>query len=322
MQENLYSNFIIRNINETAKNRIKGILRAGKEIKPFLFELETATHFLVSGFDVEFLDLENKCRQGSFDFLVQKNNIEAEVECKRKSVDAGRNITRQGFCLLSDLLVAKLVRVGKNCVVNIICKEELGKSHKKFQMVSASIQEAVFDGVTSVETEGDVIAQIHYLPDTIRIRSDQEAAKVLSPIWAPHAHFAVKSDDVCTLIIRVESEATDRVLSSIFEEMKKGSAQFSKTRPALLACFIEEIYDDDWESLRRNSGLVDMTAAFFISGKTGHVNTVAYSSDVDIDKAQSKDITMNLYFRNPQPKFKVPPDFFGFRDTLSSRLTG
>ena len=80
-------------LNSTAKVRIAGMLRDGlntdRGLLPFKTEIDTATHLMQKGFDLEFPDLEGKA---GFDFLARHEDMEVEVECKAVSGDVGRKV--------------------------------------------------------------------------------------------------------------------------------------------------------------------------------------------------------------------------------------
>jgi hypothetical protein len=282
-------------------------------VKSLLFELQVATHFLVRGFDVSFSDLEFLNEGGSFDFLVRFHDIEIEIECKRKSYDAGRKITREGFYLLADAICSEALGKGQgqNFAMNIICRDTLGKNQQEFQAFAESIRLALGSGRNFVDLGPKVSAQISYLPSDIKIRSNEEAAKILSANWSPDAHYAVISGNKGTIIIRAESQSRDRILKAMFEELGKGSDQLSKTKPSILACYVEEIEEHEWELLKDDGGLANMTGAFFLKDRNKHVNVVTYSSDVDMKDAYRRDFTKNLIFRNPKSMFQLPMNIFG-----------
>jgi hypothetical protein len=304
-------NILVRNLSSLAKNKILGELRDPSGIRSFLFELQVATHFLVRGFEVYFLDLESSSEQGSFDFLVGDQHVEIEIECKRKSYDAGRKVTREGFYLLADAICSETLGRGQNFATNIVCQDNLGRNHHEFQKFSETIRCALDSKQNSVNLGPNVSAEISYLPFGMKISSNEEAARILSPNWVPDAHYAVISGKKGTIIIRTESQKRDRILKAIFEELEKGSDQLTKTKPSILACYIEEIEEDDWVLLKDKGGLANMAGAFFLKDRNKHVNMITYSSDADGENAYQRDFTKNLIFTNLKPKFEIKMKLFG-----------
>jgi len=304
-------NIIIKNLNSIAQNKILGQLRDLYGIRSFLFELQVATHFLVKGFDVHFLDLESSGNQKSFDLLATNENTEVEIECKRKSYDAGRKITREGFYLLADAICLETLGRCQNFAVNIVCQASLGKNQHEFQKYAESIRYALDSKQASVNLGINTSAQIAYLPSGMRVNSNEEAAQILSSIWSPAAHYAVLSGNKGTIIIRTESQEKDKILKAIFEELEKGSNQLSQRRPSVLACYIEGIEENEWGLLKDEGGLANMTRAFFVKDRNNHVNFITYSSDIDEGDAYQRDFTKNLIFTNPKPKYEIKMKLFG-----------
>jgi len=304
-------NILVRSLSTLAKNKILGELRDPSGIRSFLFELQVATHFLVRGSEVYFLDLESSSEQGSFDFLVKDQHVEIEIECKRKSYDAGRKVTREGFYLLADAICSETLGRGQNFAANIVCQGNLGRNHLEFQKFAETIRCALDSRQNSVNLGPKVSAEISYLPFDMKINSNEEAARILSPNWVPDAHYAVISGRKGTMIIRTESQKRDRILKAIFEELEKGSDQLTKTRPSILACYIEEIEEDDWVLLKDEGGLANMAGAFFLKDRNKHVNMITYSSDAGGENAYQRDFTKNLIFTNLKPKFEIKMKLFG-----------
>ena len=304
-------NILVRSLSTLAKNKILGELRDPSNIRSFLFELQVATHFLVRGFEVYFLDLESSGEQGSFDFLVKDQHVEIEIECKRKSYDAGRKVTREGFYLLADAICSETLGRGQNFAANIVCQDNLGRSHHEFQKFAETIRCALDSRQNSVNLGPKVSAEISYLPFDMKISSNEEAARILSPNWVPDAHYAVISGKKGTIIIRTESQKRDKILKAILEELEKGSDQLTKTRPSILACYIEEIEEDDWVLLKDEGGLANMAGAFFLKDRNKHVNMITYLSDADGENAYQRDFTKNLIFTNLKPKFEMKMKLFG-----------
>lgn len=199
----------------------------------------------------------------------------------------------------------------QNFAVNIVCQTTLGKNQHEFRKFAESIRYALDSKQASANLGQNNSAQIVYLPSGMKVNSNEEAAQILSSIWPPTAHYAVISDNKGTIIIRTESQERDRFLKAIFEELEKGSNQLSKTRPSVLACYIEGIEENEWVLLKDEGGLVNMTGAFFVKDRNKHVNFIAFSSDIDEGDAYQRDFTKNLIFTNLKPKFEIKIKLFG-----------
>src|SRR5207248_8421368 len=97
--------------------KLSGALKDNTGLAPLAFEIRTATHFMAAGFDVEFSDLSNG---GGFDFLVRKDKMEIEIECKSVSGDLGHQIHLLRQYQLGPHLVSPLIASRKNGFVQLV----------------------------------------------------------------------------------------------------------------------------------------------------------------------------------------------------------
>jgi hypothetical protein len=287
-------------------SRLLSIVNDDETFRSFLFELDMAIHFSRRGYDVEFVDLRDL---GRFDLLVSDGETELELECKTKSVDAGRKITRPNFYLLCDVLAADLAPLTKSFAILFKCDGRLSGDQEIFHAVAHEIRASqVAPRLGQVDT---LHFEVRDLPSGVQIRTDEEAAAALGPHFAPAAHYLVLSDRE-TLIIGCESTDRNRVLRAIYDDLKRGAGQFSKTRPSLLACQLEDIEDSDWKQLQGETGLAAMTARVLESSDRRHVNFVVYSSDRTPplkDYMITSFSATNLWFSNSAPTFSLPMTF-------------
>jgi hypothetical protein len=289
--------------------KLKSILFDDETVRPFLFELDIAIHYFRRGDDVEFVDLREL---GTFDLLVSDAQAELEVECKTKSADAGRKITRGNFYLLCDVVTAELAPVTESFAVLFKCDGRLSGSQELFHAVADEIKHC-----RGAKRESGQVDTLHFeirnLSSGLQIRNHEEAAVALAPHWSDRGHYLVMSNRE-TLILGCESTDDDRVLKAIYEDLKRGAHQLSKTRPSMLACQIEDLEDDAWERLRGNSGLAAMTARLLQNPERNHVNVVVYSSDQTPPKKEGGITSFsatNLSFSNKSAKFSIPKSFLG-----------
>ena len=299
--------------NKDLKSKIKGRLLDDDSVRALLFELDISAHFLSLGYNVEFMDFNNKA---DYDFLVSDGHFELEVECKRKSADAGRKITRRDFYFFSDILFSYLKDTEKKFVVLVKCKDRLRSDQTLLRELAREIKRCLANNTTDGES-GNLVFNIEHLPSGLQIKSNEEAVEILKPYWAGSEHFFVFSNRNTTVVIKCESLQRDRVLKAIYDELKKGATQFSRTRGGLLACFIEDINEDGWNQLSQDSGLSAMTHRLFANPERSHVRFVTYSSE-EVPVRVASNVTSfsaaNLSFENRQSKYSVPRSFLRFRN--------
>ena len=308
-------NRVSYNLNDNGKNLIRGRLRNENGIRPFLFELEIATHFFRRGLDVEFLEYEASNTSGkTFEFLVSGDGIEREIECKWKSIDAGRKITRSGFYILCDEISKRVVPniKGKRCLVELICNKNLGTDQKTFIKISNDILQSINDGKTELISDEHFRIKIDYLQDDLIIKSDEQFVSAITPYYSEKSHFVVISNSDATVIVKVESEEKDKVLDSIYEELKGATRKFTGKRPALIACYIAGIESHQWKELRGENGLSRMTTYLLSKENTNHIHTIGYSSEPDpIIIERIKDFkSEGLFFSNLNCLYNKGEDIF------------
>ena len=221
-----------------------------------MFDLDIAIHYFRCGYEVQFVDLQGLA---TFDLLVSDGHSQLEVECKTKSADAGRKITRGNFYLLCDVLTAELAPLTESFAVLFKCDGRLSGNQELFHAVGDEIKRCRIGLRESGKVE-TLQFEIRNFPPGLQIRNHKEAAAALVPHWSPDAHYLVMNN-VETLILGCESTDENRVLKAIYEDLKDGAGnQLSKTRPSMLACQIEDIEDEAWSKLQGETGLAAMTA--------------------------------------------------------------
>jgi hypothetical protein len=302
-------NAVVHRGGTATLQKVRSLVLDDETVRSFLFELDIAINYFHRGYDVQFVDLQDL---GTYDLLVSEGQTELEIECKTKSADAGRKITRRNFYLLCDVLAADLAPLTKSFALLFKTDGRLSGSQELFHSVSEEIKQCRNAGRDNGQVE-NLRFEILNLSPGFQVKTNEEAAIALAPHWSPDAHYFVLSN-VETLIVGCESTDKNRVLKAIYEDLKRGAGQLSKTRPSMLACQLEEIDDEDWTKLRGESGLAAMTARLLGNPERNHINFVVYSSDQTaprIEGAITSFSATNLRFGNKNAKYVLPESFFG-----------
>ena len=306
-------NNITKNLSKSARSRVFGRLKSD-DIRPLLFELRMSAHFFRNNFDVEFVEYEGDPSSKTFDFLISKDSVEGEVECKFKSYDAGKSITTDGFYQLSDEIYKKLLKTEAHCLIEIKCLVKLGKNRDIFVDLSERIKSAVDKKDSKIVLEGKFEITIHYLSDSLIVKTPEQLDSVIKDYLTPRCHVASLGNDDKTLIIKIESVLEDSVVTNIYNELKDSLDQFSGERPGLIACHIEGVFPNEWEQLKGDSALGKMTRELFLKDRAKNIHTVGYSSTTEVFKAGNFKEFQNpgLMFRNPNCVFDKWVDIFCF----------
>ena len=294
------SDQIGRNVSSKVLNRLIGSVTDDESVKGFLFELDLAIHFFRLGYDVRFADLEGV---GQYDLLVSDGKIELEVECKRKSIDAGRKIKKGDFHLLADILFAEFKQSMRRFAILVTSDGRMGADQALYRSLVATIKE-LLESESSVARVENLEVKVELLPDATQIKSDAEAVATLAQFGSSFSYSAVFSGPNTTIAIKCESAEPNKVLDAIYDELKKGASQLSGTRPALLGCLIEEVEDQDWKTLQGGTGLQAVAARLFGNPIRRHVNLLAFSSDRTPPKQEANVVTfaathLDFWHREP-----------------------
>lgn len=313
-------NKIVRNLNEKAKKSIISRL-VTDDTQSILFELEIAAHFLRNGYEVEFIEYERGNETGkTFDLLIKKDLQEAEVECKSKSYDSGRKIRRDSFYLLSDSICKKLKDKEINCLIDIKSSNKLSQNQTTIDDITKNVIELIDSDNNLYFKNNEYSINLIPLQISQPIKNEEHLEKIVESHRTDHCHFVSLSaaNKMWNVILKIESESSDAIVSSVFEELKNAKSQFSKTKPCLLAVRIEGVYPDEWKTLAQNSSLADMTYSFFAKENCPYIHTVSYSSSpsyISID-SNIDSVTKSLVFGNPNCIYHKNENIFHlFKDT-------
>ncbi len=305
-------NRIIHNINDVGKRQLISRLK-DNDLRSLLFEISTATHFFRNDFDVNFVEYERSDNEGrTFDFVIEKNSIKAEVECKWKSINAGRKITQDGFYNLVDNIVKQLKGKKISCLFEIKIPQKLGKNLTEFTDMALALKSAVELKQTEA-VFSDFEINIKYLPVVIKNISEEKLKTIVKFDRTRNQHVASYSRGSSTIIIKIECEKKDEVLNAIYADLKDSLEQFSKKKAGLIACNIEGVLGHQWKELSSESGLAEKTRKLFEKETAVHIHTVVYTSEDGYELKQEGVVEIRsicLTFLNPKRKFKIDQRFF------------
>lgn len=274
----------------TIANRLRGDLKAPGGIESIAFEMHVASHLLARGFDVEWHDLD---QGGGFDFLIVKQGLEAEVECKTFSGDLGRKIHKRRMYELGGLIFDRLAdaygRAGSS-VVEVVVPDRLNAGDMgriAGQLNGALDSLANFAGpepcevtIQPLEIGGSPFDCDDFPPvvdhdavrDFVRDRYGHNNPQLLVRMFERRG----------VMLVILRSRRPDSVVASIYEHVKRGTKQFSGTRPAILC-----------------SHLLDMSAAQLreldSAPKPSNLDFVAHRAMRSVDRKFLHSVTFSVH---------------------------
>jgi hypothetical protein len=244
--------------------------------------------------------------------LVSKNGFEAEVECKFKSYDTGRKITRAASALVCDLIIKHVDFPKSNLLVEIVCNRSLVKNRSVLHTIATQLDTAIKNDTAEFSIDNELNLRIVHLQGSSRIETEAELAPVIEPYRTPNSHFAALPGSESTIVLKIESEMRERILRAIYETLKESLTQFSKSKPGLIACFVEGVLPEEWDELRGESGIAHMTYHLLNQEEAKHIHTITYSSEseatVEQDRIDHK--YPALVYKNPHTQFNWAENVF------------
>ena len=219
--------------------RVRGGLNDDNGLTSLAYEFLIASDLMQKGADVEWHDLES----GGFDFLVRRGGVEAEVECKTFSADVGRKVHRRRHYQLGGLVykdISTALKSQGNLLIDVVVDGHL----------TGNVLDSVGAAIRSALTSGSNIAGPRPCSVTVHCMEATELPKGLNPPNIDQAvvlahlgkKYNLKNPSLLLLslprsgiaIMATRSTKPDDVVPGMYEQLKRGSIQFTGTRPALL----------------------------------------------------------------------------------------
>jgi len=314
-------NVISRNLTERAKEKMKSLLIAD-EVNSFLYEIEVAVHYMLNNFEVKFPDLESEDEQTrTFDLLIKKNSFIGEIECKGIGYDTGKRITKLGFYHFLDELAPVITTISSSYLIKIFCDNRLEKNKQKLRNLALQIKDKILQGIYDYRID-DKDIRITGLPELNNNTYINIIDGIMSANLNLMAHGACIKNENVAFIITVESRRENGVVQKIYDTLKKAAYQLSTNNPSIIACYIDGVKKNDWEILRQDSDLANMTNSFLRRDKSRHLNFVIYSCAPIMQKVgnvyQLKSPT--LRFKNHKCKYDEFDKYFELSKNLEEKL--
>lgn len=266
--------------------RLQGALRDDKGIYPIAYELTIASHLMQKGANVDWRDWD----AGGFDFLIRKGNLEAEVECKTFSADIGRKVHRTHHFQLGGLIHKEiggaLDRHGSIFVDTLISDRLEGNLTNVATTIRGALASGeVTDGLSCKTVLYRIPAgEIPFDPDS----SSYGPAEITGFV---EKRFGYKNPSLLVMarkghgiaILSIRSQKADEVTGGIYKQLKRGTKQFSGTRPALLCAHMLDMRPTELVDLHAAQERGEPTGFNFIAtrlfqGDRPHLHTLLFTT--------------------------------------------
>lgn len=287
------------------KKRLKGMiedaLKSDYGFAPLAFEMKIAAHLMSKGFNVIFHDMEEG---GGFDYLIENEGVEMEIECKFVSGDVGRKIHLKKFHQLGTVLLPAMSNfLDHGCggrLIRIVIPERLGGDDKQHQEIRRLMSRAFFDQIPNATATGYEVSISEFSTATSPFGqlppgdiTMVDVARFLS------SEFGIDNKNVLiqfspkkgAILVVVESAKKDAVLKGIHRQMKDAArGQFSRDRPGIMCCELADLTEDQLRSLAKDqeggTGLQYMVSDLI--ARRPQIHTVVFTTPGTVRIAKSK----------------------------------
>jgi len=278
---------------------------------PALVELTTAARLIRFGASIEWMGAPRTSSSvgRSFDILGRLDGKEFEVECKAKTVDAGRRIARRAFFQFADKLLIKihglLMPADQCCVITIIVPGKFPRNFHRQQELACLTPRLLPRGGERALADGTTI--------TVEVVSMSEAARWLNPPdnYEHRIIFSENRGEAPRLIMRSKSLKPDRMMAAMESDIHDALDQLTGNRPGLISCYVPgvESFDGTQETGTATWSMIRRT---FDHPKASSLVSIALLSDPQFVAHQNGDV------ETPTPCVRFVAN--GFKGTNLGRL--
>lgn len=302
-------NMINRSLSVEGKKQLKANLLSN-EVRPFLFEIQTMTHFLESRYSLEYNDLDNlSSENNNFEFTVKKDSFIGEVECKWKNINAGSKIRREQFYTLVDVIFSNIKLKEGSFRIDVKIENRFQIKENEIGQLGNAVAKSLLSGEKSFDNYDGLMFEFTILPNVLSAEDAEELAKKSQ---SGRGHYTSIGNENLSLHVIAESDTDDNIIQSIHRSLKKAEKQLSKKYPALITLYLQDINAEQFELIRTQSNLARLVTNYFKPPERNFIHTVSFTSYQIILKEGSNQYMQSpaVSWHNPNCSFKTKKDPF------------
>jgi len=307
---------------------LKHALTGPNTLIPLFHLLRVARTQRERGFTVLYAGLADAA---SFDLLISRGGIEAEVVCEVVSAEAGRDVHRGAWFNLLDRIDPELQDWLAAHPGRYLLKMTLPRGLKA-ALHDDGLKAAIHDdGLKADVPDSDTaaLADLHaritrLLSERRRADHDEAAVLRLEPLllagsqagesglmeglrreFGPEAHLAVTGAGNAVFAMAARAAREDEVAEAVQRRMAElAPARLTGTRPGILAMFVEDTDRLEWRILREQLRLEGAARQFLTRAEAKYVVAVTCASRLELFGATPPDAASDgeMRFRNPSHK--------------------
>lgn len=251
-------------LSPTGKTRLEGMIRHSLKsdygFAPLAFEMKIAAHLMGRGFDVDFNDMEGG---RGFDYLIENDGIEIEIECKFFSGDIGRQIHSKRFHQLGTAIFPELQKFLEQRpggrLIRIFIPARLSGNTEQQQEISDLLSQAISSQELAANSNGyEVSIDDFSLADSPfgQLSSNDVSREHLEQFLSDEFKIENKNSLLLShrekgaILVVVESAVKDAVLKGMHNQLSYSARkQISGNRPVLFCCELADMTENQLRGL-------------------------------------------------------------------------
>ena len=255
--------------------RIQDGLKSDYGLAPLDAEFSIIAHVSKRGFEIEFADFAGS---GQFEYLIERDGLEIELECKTIGADIGRRIKRKPlfrlYKLLDPTIRTCLARINGGMLIRISVTNALPTHERELNGVARIIEQTLLLGQPASPSSEHCRVEVHKFEmasSPFGANSGKELSEDAIDSFVHRYTGRMNAESMhafrpgkAALVLVVVSDAEDDGVNDWFAEPRKSvNRQFSGTRPAIMVVqmlglsskALLEIANDDMSGLAARNGL-------------------------------------------------------------------
>ena len=294
---------LARSLSEVARGRLRDRVRESLEgdatLVALFHLLRTAALQRARGFSVRFAALEGE----SFDLLVARDGVEAEIVCDVISAEEGRDVHRGAWVRLVDQvdpdLQTWLAAHPGRYLLKLTLPRGLRAADASLPTLHARIREML---ATQRRSDHDEAAVLRLDPLMLAASQADEAGLLRSvrEAFGEQAHLALTNAGGSVLVMAARAGREDEIATAIHRRLAAlAPSRLSGARPGILAVLVEDTDAREWRGLRERLEIEGEARHFLTRPEARAVVAVSCCSRLELFAVAGAAPEGEIRFRNP-----------------------
>jgi hypothetical protein len=287
---------------ERLRLRLRDALQGESSLVGVFHLIRTAALHQARGFTVTFTGLE----QGTaYDYLLSRDDVEAECVCDAISAEAGRDLHRHAWAQFCDRIETQMKGWLRSHPGRYLLKMTLSRGlpdHEAPMLESLQNRvSAMLESGARLDQDGDCVLRIEPLVFSGASQTEEGLMPRLRREFGPEAHLSVSACTDGVWAMAARAGRRNDVAAFIRRELDVLPQRLSGTRPAILSLFLDDIDRSEWRGLRESLELEGAARHFMTCDAATPVVAVTCYSRMEMFGLAGPDAVEEgeLRFRNP-----------------------